>query len=552
MRARAAAARTSARHWLRSSLAAFALVAGVGSALAQAGVADVSTSRALGPDAARRLLTRAGFAPNEAEVAAYAGMTQRAAVERLLEGASTAPGTPAPAWVDDPIVTLRARRGMTEEERSAERAREVRRAVELRAWWLREMASTPSPLTERMTMFWHNHFVSAQPKVRWSQWMYRQNLTFRRHATGNFGALLHAAARDPAMLFYLDAAANRRGAPNENFARELMELFTLGEGRFSETDVKEAARAFTGWSIDPERGTHVFRRALHDGGSKTVLGRSGAWTGDDVLALLLAQPATSEYIVARLWREFVSPQPDPRRAGLLAARFRADNYELRPVLRELLNQPEVIAPDDEQVLVKSPVELVIGLARQSESGLLNPAGAAIAVAAMGQNLFAPPNVRGWVGGEAWINTQTLLARKQFLEQALAGNRGGAAATAATAATAESAASIAMTAMTAAVTADADAAQARRIDQSVQEPRPQDPQRALRQRMERAAATAVRVDGARWLKSLGGYAVERPLGEVEVRRLVRTVTLVPAAPEGQTMLALDALRGALLDPTYQLK
>jgi uncharacterized protein (DUF1800 family) len=476
---------------------------------------------ALGADAARRLLTRAGFAPSETEVRAYAPLTPRAAVDRLLEGTRTEAATAAPAWIDAPIVTLRDLRAMSDEQRRAERAAEFRRGLELRAWWLREMSTTSSPLTERMTLFWHNHFVAAQPKVRWSQWMYRQNVTLRRHALGSFGALLHAEARDPALLVYLDAAANRRGAPNENFARELMELFTLGEGRFGEADVREAARAFTGWSVDPAQGSFVFRRALHDDGRKTVLGRTGRFTGDDVIELLLAHPATAEFIVAKLWREFVSPAPDPRRVAELAARFRTDGYELKPLLRDLLLQPEVIAAGDDTALVKSPVELVIGLVRQSDAALANPAGAAIAVAGMGQNLFAPPNVRGWVGGEAWINTQTLLARKQFLEQALVPARG--------AAMAPSAASMERD------DEDSGAAQA-----------------AFRRRMERAAASAVRVDTDRWLRSLGGLAAERPLGAVEVQQLARAVSAQDAVGAADSMLALDALRAIVLDPTYQLK
>jgi hypothetical protein len=151
---------------------------------------------------------------------------------------------------------------------------EQRAGLALRAWWMEEMLSTPSPLTERMTLFWHNHFVSGQPKVRISRLMYRQNVLLRAHATGNFGTLLHAIGKDPAMLVYLDSAQNRKGAPNENFAREVMELFTLGEGHYTEQDVKEAARAFTGWSLDRETLAFVFRSRAHDDGTKTVLARA--------------------------------------------------------------------------------------------------------------------------------------------------------------------------------------------------------------------------------------------------------------------------------------
>src|SRR5437588_1534425 len=151
------------------------------------------------------------------------------------------------------------------------------------------MLSTSSPLTERMTLFWHNHFVSSQQKVKLAELMYRQNATLRANALGSFADLLHAIARDPAMVIYLDNAQNRRGAPNENFAREVMELFTLGEGHYDEQDIKEAARAFTGWSVDRARATFVSRPALHDDGDKTIFGRTGRFDGDDVLDLLLAR-----------------------------------------------------------------------------------------------------------------------------------------------------------------------------------------------------------------------------------------------------------------------
>ncbi len=240
----------------------------------------------------------------------------------------------------------------------------------------------------------------------------------RKHALGRFDELLHAVAKDPAMLIYLDSASNRRGSPNENFAREVMELFTLGEGHYREDDVKQAARAFTGWSIDLDSGDYVFRRMLHDGGEKTVLGRTGNFDGDAVLDILLAQPASSEFIVRKLWREFVSPQPDEARVKTIAAQFRASGWNIAQPVRALLLQPEVIARDEDNALVKSPAELVVGLVRQSGGELTQPAAAAVAIAGMGQNLFSPPNVRGWPGADAWINTHTLLARKQFLERAL--------------------------------------------------------------------------------------------------------------------------------------
>nr|MCU0952562.1 DUF1800 domain-containing protein [Burkholderiaceae bacterium] len=394
----------------------------------------------------------------------------------------------------------------------------------LRGWWLREMTDSASPLTERMTLFWHNHFVSAQPKVRWPQPLYRQNLLLRSHAFGRLDALLHAIVRDPAMLIYLDGAANRRGQPNENLARELMELFTLGQGRYTEADVRDAARALTGHSIDPATGAYLYRPGLHDRGRKTVLGVSGDLDADDLVRVLLQQPATYIFIVDKLWREFLSPTPDAARVDAIAARFRASGGVIAVALRELLLQPELVSADPAHALVKSPVELLIGLARQSGAELNPPAGAAIAVAAMGQNLFGAPNVRGWPGGEAWINTQTLLARKQFLDRALA-------TPIATDATAPPVASPAMAA------------------------RPADPPDAstVAQMAQRLAVRPLDLDGRAWLAVAAGVSPERPLRAEEIAQLAAAVgTVAPVSLPTPGTLALDALRALLLDPAYQLK
>jgi uncharacterized protein (DUF1800 family) len=303
-------------HWLTRSLA-FVVTALL--------VPIVAQAAPMGADDARHLLNRAGFGAAPKEVAAYAQLSRTEAVERLLATTRTVAQTPPPAWVSEPILPPRELRGMSPESRKAFIAGEIRRGLDLRAWWVNEMATTPSQLTERMTLFWHNHFVSSRRKVHYTRLMYEQNVLLRRYATGSFVALLHAVGKDPAMVIHLDSAQNRKGQPNENFAREVMELFTLGEGHYTETDVREAARAFTGWSIDRDTGAYKFRRFIHDNGTKTVLGRSGNFDGDDVLDILLAQPATAEFVVAKMWRELVSPEPDPAEVHRIAAAFHASN-----------------------------------------------------------------------------------------------------------------------------------------------------------------------------------------------------------------------------------
>ena len=404
--------RTSAMigHRLLQAMAIAVLV--VSSATAAA-----SSTQVLGYDDARHLLARTGFGPSDAEVRTYATLSREAAVAKLLrETRSTALTAPPDSVVESSPISYPNAETSTADEKKAFAQQQTRDGLALRAWWMREMLVTPSPLTERMTLFWHNHFLSSQAKVRLARLMYRQNVTLRAYATGDFGELLHAIAKDPAMLVYLDGVRSRKGAPNENFAREVMELFTLGEGRYGEQDVKEAARAFTGWSVERQSGEFLFRTRLHDYGVKTVFGKSGAFDGDDVLDLLLARPETAQYVTAKLWREFVSPDPDPAEVRRIAAHFAASRYDIKVALSDLLLCDAFYAAENRGVLVKSPTELVVGTMR---SFGLEPEPAlalAVATAIMGQNLMAPPNVKGWPGGDAWINTNTLLARKQFVDR----------------------------------------------------------------------------------------------------------------------------------------
>ncbi|HKC43002.1 MAG TPA: DUF1800 domain-containing protein, partial [Burkholderiales bacterium] len=370
----------------------------------------------MGADDARHVLNRTGFGAQPREIADYARLSREQAVDRLLAGTVATARTPPPEWVREAIVPPRELRQASQEERKRFVAQEIRRGFDLRTWWVQEMLDTPSPLSERMTLFWHGHFASSQQKVRYTQLMYRQNLLLRRHAVGNFGELLHAVAKDPAMVIYLDSASNRKGKPNENFAREVMELFTLGEGHYTEADIREAARAFTGWSIEPETGEFKWRPPVHDPGVKTVLGKSGTFDGDAVLDLLLERPQTAEFVVAKLWREFVSPEPDPAEVKRIAAKFHASNYGIKVALRELLLAPAFWAPENRSALIKSPVDLVVGTMHSLDFSIGDPLPLALVVAQLGQNLFSPPNVKGWPGGEAWINSSSLLARKAFAER----------------------------------------------------------------------------------------------------------------------------------------
>jgi uncharacterized protein (DUF1800 family) len=396
-----------------------AALAGLFLFLAPAGaVAD--GARPLSDDEARHFLVRTGFSARPEDIAALRGVSRAEAVRRLFAGVRHEALTPPPGWANGPV-TLRPPPRANEEERRMFQAGRRQEAMYLVSWWYREMATTPSPFTERMTLFWHNHFATAFNKVRATVLLYRQNALLRRHALGDFRALLHAAIADPAMILYLDSQANRKGQPNENLARELMELFTLGEGRgYTERDVKEAARAFTGWSIDAETGTFRFRPALHDDGEKTVLGKTGRLGGKDVIEILLAAPRTAEHIAEKAWREFVSERPDPAEIRRIAGAFRAARYDLKVLMREILLAPAFWAAENRGRLVRSPVELVVGTARLFEVEL--PEGPPLVQMgrALGQEIFNPPNVKGWPGHTAWITGHTLIVRQQILRRMLAG------------------------------------------------------------------------------------------------------------------------------------
>ena len=373
---------------------------------------------ALGSEDARHLLNRTGFGTPPREVAEFSRLTREQAVDRLLASRRTEPFIAPP--VVEFVAPIRVKKASEEEKKSLIRE-EAQKVVGMRAWWLQEMLAAPTPadaLRERMTLFWHNHFVSSQQKVKSAPLLLQQNLLLRRHALGNFGELLHSVSKDPAMIIYLDSATNRKGSPNENFAREVMELFTLGEGRYSEQDIKEAARAFTGWSVEPETGEFKWRAPAHDTGVKQVLGAEGDFDGDAVLDILLRQPAAAEFIAGKLWREFVSPQPEAKSVQRIATNFRDSGYEMKAVMRALLLSPDFWAKENRAALVKSPADLVVGSVRTLNVRVPDALPLAFAMRNLGQDLFAPPNVKGWPGGEAWINSTTLLARKQFVERLL--------------------------------------------------------------------------------------------------------------------------------------
>ena len=493
-----------------------------------------ASGAALGYDDARHLLNRTGFGATEPEIERFSRMTREEAARKLLADVRTTAVTPPPSWVGSLEALRYPRVGdkASDGEKRMFLQQQIREGLDLRAWWVAEMLATPSPLTERMTLFWHNHFVSSQQKVKLAELMYWQNATLRANALGNFGDMLHAIARDPAMVVYLDNAQNRKGAPNENFAREVMELFTLGEGNYSEQDVKQAARAFTGWSLDRSTGRFMFRRFIHDDGSKTVLGRTGNLDGDAVLDILLAQPQTAEFITRKLWREFVSPDPDDAEVRRIAQRFRDSRYDLKVAMYALLTSSAFYAPEHRGVLIKSPVELVVGTLRQFDLKPAETLPFAMAAAGMGQNLFSPPNVKGWPGQDTWINSSTLLARKQFLDRVFRADDAGARAPAVTMVDVQRMAPSPKPAIEPAGARD-----------------PEKMRQLMFQRAMERGLNSVTFDSSAWLAQFGHVQADAREADAATRFLLATAPQAKPDPHSEPLVMV---RGIVLDVAYQLK
>ncbi len=391
---------------------------------------------------AAHLLERAGFGATPSEVNRLAGMTATQAVRYLVRyqniKQSLPPFEPSDSFDAglDPFASSRpAATDMAREKGEAlgvkvkpagnRRMQQVAdrflywlRASKLETqrvayWWANRMLLTQRPLEEKMTLFWHGHFATSEEKVRDFRKMHLQNELFRAQATGNFRSLLIAVAKDPAMLSYLDAGVNVKGAPNENFAREIMELFTMGVGNYSELDIREAARAFTGWNYQGVK--FVINPALHDNDPKTVLGRTGNFDGVQVIDIILSQPVTSEFVAGKIYQYFVREELSPELRVRLGRLLRDSNYEIAPFLETVFLSRDFYSDASVATRIKPPVELVISTYRKM--GMKEVPGIPDfneLTDAMGQKLLYPPNVAGWAQGRSWITPGLLLLRGNFV------------------------------------------------------------------------------------------------------------------------------------------
>ena len=396
---------------------------------------------------AAHLLERAGFGGTPAEIEALASLTPAAAVAYLVhfEGAEATGLAPfEQSDIHDPGLEPfpPSRPAVTELARETGEAlgikvkpggnRRLQPVVNkffywLRAslletqrvayWWANRMVASPRPLQEKMALFWHGHFAVGESKVRDYRKLLAQLERYQRDGLGSFRDLMVAVAQDPGMLSFLDAGVNVKGAPNENFAREIMELFTMGVGNYTEQDIREAARAFTGWNyVDLE---FVVNEAQHDDSEKTFLGRTGRFDGVDVIDIIMEQPVTAEYIAGKIYRYFARQELSPELQTELGAVFRDFGYEVRPLLETILLSRDFYAPETVGTQIKSPVQLVISTYRKL--GLGGAPGIPdfnSATSSLGQRLFFPPTVAGWARGRSWVTPGLLLERGNFARDLL--------------------------------------------------------------------------------------------------------------------------------------
>lgn len=359
----------------------------------------------------QHLLWRAAFGPMAENAADLENISQKQLWKLLIKTSSKKPEKIVIAsglfdgmmkGVQD-IVKLQK---LTAEQKKAIRQQSRDGLKSLNQRWLQEMINSEAQLRERMSLFWHGHFACRVINIYFQQELLD---IIRNNATGNFGELLRAVSKSSAMLQFLNNQQNRKQKPNENFAREVMELFTMGRGNYTEQDVKEAARAFTGWGFNLQ-GEFIFRKNQHDDGSKTFLGETGNFEGDDIIDIILKQKITAVFITKKIYRYFVNDNPNEEKVALLAERFYKSDYNLAILMEDIFTSDWFYDDKNIGTKIKSPIDLLAGIRRLLPMELEDDNMQLLFQRALGQILFYPPNVAGWPGGKNWIDSSTLMLR----------------------------------------------------------------------------------------------------------------------------------------------
>ncbi|MDP4265019.1 MAG: DUF1800 domain-containing protein [Bacteroidota bacterium] len=364
----------------------------------------------------QHLLWRAGFGPAVEQLGDLSKFSPHQFYKALVKASDKKPEyiNVADNYLQGLMMGVDQAGKMEKKELSAEDRKKMQQLSRegirnLNLYWLKEMVNSGAQLREKMAFFWHGHFACRNLNIFYQQGMLD---IIRRNSLGNFGDLLKEVSKSAAMLNFLNNQQNRKDHPNENFAREVMELFTLGRGNYTEHDIKESARAFTGWGANVQ-GEFVFRKFQHDAGTKTVLGHTGEFDGDEVLDILLEQKQTAKYISQKIYRFFVNEQPDTAKIEWLADRFYKNSYDISKLLEDIFTSDWFYDEKNIGVKIKSPVELLAGIQRMLPMTLENEEALMLLQRVLGQLLFYPPNVAGWPGGKTWIDSSTLMMRMRI-------------------------------------------------------------------------------------------------------------------------------------------
>lgn len=382
------------------------------------------------PEAAAHLLNRAGFGGSLEEISKLHELGHMAAVDHLVSAGEELDLYPIPP-LSTPAENARVRRELKKlaPQEQMQRKKMLKEAEReqidgLRFWWLQRMRSTPNPVREKAVLFWHGHWATSVVKVKEPYLIWQQNETLRAHALGNFTPFAKEMTRDAAMIRYLDLNTSTARSPNENFARELMELFTLGEGNYTEMDIREAARAFAGYRTNSATGKFQLATRFADTGNKKFFGRSGPLKGDDVVEELTAQPRCAEFLAGKIWNFYAGGTPSPALLGELAGCYRKEQLHTGALLKKIFVSREFYSDQVVRRQIKSPVQWLVQTCKILDIPLPNGRLSDNVLRQLGQVLFAPPNVKGWDGGRAWISSATLLLRYNTAGQIVKARRSG--------------------------------------------------------------------------------------------------------------------------------
>ena len=355
----------------------------------------------------KHLFARAGFGIRYEDLLDHENWSVKKAVRRLFRASEKVEQI---TILTESLDMRQLPKNATDEDKKKLAQDRNQQMKDLNNAWTKQLTETEAQLREKMTLFWHNHFACNIGNEFYQQAL---NNIERVNALGNFKTMLLQVSQTPAMLQFLNNQQNRKGHPNENFARELMELFTLGRGNYTEQDVKESARAFTGWAFDGKTGAYAFNAKAHDDGIKTFLGKTGAFTGEDIIDIILANKQTAIFISTKLYRYLVNETPDLEHINQMADVFYNANYEIRPLLEHVFLADWFYEDKNIGNLIKSPIEFLTGLNRQFYIAYQNPDVLIQFQRTLGQVLFRPPNVAGWPGGKRWIDSSSLMYRMKM-------------------------------------------------------------------------------------------------------------------------------------------